>query len=203
MSRHLIRFGDQLKNAIASHNVPGLKWLIDGFNYYDIQRVREVGADRACAEWVVRCGGSVKFDKFKDTFNDYNTLIRVTAELDPAKPSGQVSIVNIDASNSCVSGFGCRHLNGLKGLETLTFARCKNLQDFALETVGNEVGSTLSHLKLEACPRITEFGLKHLKTFTGLKTLTIKDLPRVYKPERSKQEIEKALPNCQIDFPTK
>lgn len=89
--------------------------------------MREVGPDRAAAEWIVRCGGKVRFvngvfnynsfcfrfDKFKDKFEDYNTLIRVTAELDPAKPSGQVSIVEIDASNSCVSAFGCRHFGRL------------------------------------------------------------------------------------------
>lgn len=61
MLRYVGRLSDQLKNALVSHNVPGLKWLIDGFNYYDIQRVREIGADRVAAEWIVRCGGKIRF----------------------------------------------------------------------------------------------------------------------------------------------
>lgn len=52
-----------------------------------------------------------RFDKFKDHIDDYNTLIRLTAELDPAKPSDRVKLLEIDASNSSVSGFGCRHFS--------------------------------------------------------------------------------------------
>ena len=30
------------------------------FFSYDHQRVKEIGPDRAAAEWIVRCGGSIK-----------------------------------------------------------------------------------------------------------------------------------------------
>lgn len=51
-------------------------------------------------------------------------------------------------------------------LESVRFMRCKNLQDFGLETMGKNVGSTLSHLSIESCPKITEYGLKHLELFS-------------------------------------
>ncbi|KAI6186544.1 hypothetical protein M3Y98_00144200 [Aphelenchoides besseyi] len=152
MSRQIIRLTDSLKNALTSHNIPGLRWLIDSFNYYDKQRVLEVGADRVAAEWT--------------RFDDYNTLIRATAELDPAKPSDACHLVEIDASNSCVSGFGCRHFTGLNHLSHVLFINCKNLQDFGLEEMGKQVGNRLPHLELEKCPRISEYGLKHLETFS-------------------------------------
>lgn len=60
-----------------------------------------------------------RFDKSNNSFDDYNTLIRVTSELDPAKESQQWHVTEIDASDSCVSGFGCRHFG--KTFQSLIF----------------------------------------------------------------------------------
>ncbi|ETN74547.1 hypothetical protein NECAME_12927 [Necator americanus] len=60
MSRFLLRQQEKFLMALGKHDIPGLRWLLEGFNYYDVQRVKEVGPDRAAAEWVVRCGGAVK-----------------------------------------------------------------------------------------------------------------------------------------------
>ena len=30
-------------------------------NQVDSERVKEVGVDRACAEWILRCGGGVQW----------------------------------------------------------------------------------------------------------------------------------------------
>jgi hypothetical protein len=105
-------------------------------------------------------------------------LIRVTAELDPAKDP--IHVIEIDATNSCVSGFGCRHfgkfkgdhqlikflfLDGLTRLEAVKFVSCKNLQDFGFEIMGRHVGSTLESLEIGSCNKVTEYGLKHLVAF--------------------------------------
>ncbi|CAD5231710.1 unnamed protein product [Bursaphelenchus xylophilus] len=200
MSRYVIRAADRFKNALVEHNLPGLRFLIEGFNYYDVSRVKDVGPDRAAAEWIVRCGGAVKFDKFNETFDDYNSLIRVLAELDPAKPSDQVILSLIDATNSSVSGYGCRHFAGLKGVQSVKYVGCKSLNDMALEIMGKEVGGYLPFLQLERCPRITEYGIKHLEQYRGLKKLIIKDLKNVHKPDRSLDSLKNSLPNCDITF---
>ena len=109
MSRILIQAADGLKGKIASHDIFGLRWIIDGFNLVDKSRVKEVGPDRAAAEWIVRNGGKIKFDNLSDVFSDYNALIKATAELDPRIPNEQVHLVEIDATDSSVSGFGCMH----------------------------------------------------------------------------------------------
>ncbi|VDK20998.1 unnamed protein product [Anisakis simplex] len=51
---------DRLRRAIGAHDLPGLRGLLEGFNYYDHGRVKEVGADVAAAEWIVRCEGKVR-----------------------------------------------------------------------------------------------------------------------------------------------
>ncbi|VDP03307.1 unnamed protein product [Heligmosomoides polygyrus] len=113
MSRFLIRQQEKFVQALGKHNIPGLRWLLEGFNYYDVSRVKEVGPDRAAAEWIVRCGGSEElcfgFDKIEDTFDDYNALIKRTAELDPRVPNDNVKVTHILAVDASVTGYGCRH----------------------------------------------------------------------------------------------
>ena len=60
-----------------------------------------------------------RIDKFRQPFDDYNALIRVTAELDPDKASDRVHVTSIDATRSCISGHGCRHFG--------TFARARRM----------------------------------------------------------------------------
>ncbi|KHN82950.1 ATP synthase subunit s, mitochondrial [Toxocara canis] len=156
---------DRLRRAIGAHDLPGLRGLLEGFNYYDKQRVKEVGPDRAAAEWIVRCEGKVKFDKLDDVFIDYNVLIKQTAELDPRKESDQVHVVTIDATDSSVTGYGCRHFAGLTHLQDVRFIRCRNLHDYGLDYMGDAVGKTLLFLQIESCPRITEYGLDNLVKF--------------------------------------
>lgn len=57
-------------------------------------------------------------------------------------------------------------IEGLNKLESVKFIRCKNLQDFGLEIMGRHVATNLSHLTIDSCPKISEFGLKHLESFT-------------------------------------
>ncbi|VDO42005.1 unnamed protein product [Haemonchus placei] len=161
MARFLIRQQEKFVQALGKHNIPGLRWLLEGFNYYDISRVKEVGPDRAAAEWIVRV--FFGFDKIADTFNDYNALIKRTAELDPRIPADNVKVTNIYAVDASVTGYGCRHFEGLHGIKEVHFIRCDNLHDFGLEYMAKAVGTHLELLEIDGCRRITEFGLAHLE----------------------------------------
>ncbi|KAE9547970.1 hypothetical protein FO519_008822 [Halicephalobus sp. NKZ332] len=200
MSRFFIQAADGLKGKLATHDIFGLRWIIDSFNLVDKSRVKEVGPDRAAAEWIVRNGGKVKFDKLNDVFTDYNVLIKATAELDPRLPAHQVHLVEIDATDSSVSGFGCMHFEGLKHILDVKFVRCKQLHDFGLEYMGNYVGNKVACLTVESCPRITEYGLAHLEKFKALECLTLKDLKRVHKAEDTIEKLKKSLPKCEISY---
>ncbi|CAI4229780.1 unnamed protein product [Auanema sp. JU1783] len=203
MKNLIFRQQEKVIQALGQHNIPGLRWLLEGFNYYDVQRVKDVGPDRAAAEWIVRCGGSITFDKIDDSFSDYNALIKRTAELDPRLPQDNVKLTDIDASHSSVTGFGCRHFKGLSGLQNVRFAHCKNLHDFGLETMGEHVGGHLKSLELGSCRRISEFGLAHLKLFKKLEVLKLYDLTGVYKISRSLDQLHEALPNTDIKYSEK
>ncbi|VDM37805.1 unnamed protein product [Toxocara canis] len=168
---------------------------------YDKQRVKEVGPDRAAAEWIVRCEGKVKFDKLDDVFIDYNVLIKQTAELDPRKESDQVHVVTIDATDSSVTGYGCRHFAGLTHLQDVRFIRCRNLHDYGLDYMGDAVGKTLLFLQIESCPRITEYGLDNLVKFSGLRSLILHDLKRVHGKKEVLKMLRKALPHCDVRYP--
>ncbi|EGT58444.1 hypothetical protein CAEBREN_06652 [Caenorhabditis brenneri] len=186
--------------ALGQHNIPGLRWVLEGFNYYDIQRVKEVGADRAAAEWIVRCGGKIKFTQIDESFDDYNCLVKRTAQLDPRLPEDNVTLETIRAEDASITGFGCRHFENLSGIKNVYFIRCKNLHDFGLEYMGQHVGNHLKTLHLEECRRITEFGLEHLKKFTALEELILRNLKSVHGKEKVEQKLREALPKTNIHF---
>uniref|UniRef100_A0A0K0FVR7 ATP synthase subunit s, mitochondrial n=1 Tax=Strongyloides venezuelensis TaxID=75913 RepID=A0A0K0FVR7_STRVS len=194
ISRGLIR----IRNRIASHNIPGLMWILEGFNLVDEQRLKDVGPDRCAAEWIVKCGGKIKFDKMPDIFEDYNCLIRGTSVLDPRDPNDNVKLVWIDATNASVTGYGCLHFKGLKNIEEVNFVHCNTLHDHGLEYMGLYVGDVLKKLELSDCPKITEYGLVHLSKFVALKELKLIKLNNVYHIEKVLNELEKSLPDCKI-----
>lgn len=70
----------------------------------DESRIKEVGPDRACAEWLLRCGAGVKWDKGPDEYlRDYNSL--------PAGNYRALKIGEIDATNSAIMHIGFPHFS--------------------------------------------------------------------------------------------
>ncbi|MFH4980290.1 hypothetical protein AB6A40_006999 [Gnathostoma spinigerum] len=191
---------DRFVKALGRHDLPGLRGLLEGFNYYDRARVKEVGADRAAAEWIVRCEGEIKFDKFKKYISDYNKLIKETADIDPRVPSEQVHLVSINACDASITGYGCRHFAGLHHLIDVRFIRCRNLHDYGLEYMCDAVAKSLKYLQIESCPRITEFGLEHLTKLTNLESLILHDLHRVHGQDDVRKLLNSALPKCNIQY---
>nr|CDJ86903.1 ATP synthase subunit s, mitochondrial-like [Haemonchus contortus] len=178
MARFLIRQQEKFVQALGKHNIPGLRWLLEGFNYYDISRVKEVGPDRAAAEWIVRCGGAVKI------------------------PADNVKVTNIYAVDASVTGYGCRHFEGLLGIKEVHFIRCDNLHDFGLEYMAKAVGTHLEILEIDGCRRITEFGLAHLELCSGLKSLLLSNLKAVHGKDKVLAKLKAALPNTEIRHPS-
>lgn len=70
---------------------------------YDDKRVAEVGPNRACTEWLLRCGAHVKYKNWGMFLNDYN-------KIPPGSPES-FEIEEIFAENSCIMGKGFEHLS--------------------------------------------------------------------------------------------
>ena len=68
----------------------------------DHSRVAAVGPDRAAAEWVLRLGGSVKFNNLDNWSSDYNRL--------PTEPQGHLQVEAIDVSGISITDNGLEHL---------------------------------------------------------------------------------------------
>ena len=65
----------------------------------DSSRVEAVGPDRAAAEWILRLGGSVKFQTFDHWNSDYNLL-----------PSGSLHLQAINGTGLAITNNGLEHL---------------------------------------------------------------------------------------------
>lgn len=73
------------------------------FNRVDESRIKDVGPDRAAAEWLLRCGAGVRWKDKESVLKDYNSL----------PPGGYRSLLieEIDATGSCIMSVGFPHLS--------------------------------------------------------------------------------------------
>lgn len=167
-------------------------WLNTIFNKVDPERIKEVGPDLAAAEWLIRCGASVKWKNFDKWQIDYNTL--------PTGNLHRYKIEEIDATDSAVMYVGFPHLEGLTRLRKIKFHNCNYLNDEALEML-NLIKDTLENLEITSCGNVTEKGLLSLKNLINLKYLLLFDLPEVSNREMCMKQLQNFLPECKIHFP--
>jgi len=135
-------------------------WLIEVFNRKDTSRVKEVGPDRAAAEWIIRNGGKVKYSNSITWLNNYVTL-----------PYGKnLELVQIDADGVSLTSNGLQHLAGLKSLHHLDLTGCRHITH--LESLP-EVADSLVYLNLTGCTGVSD--LSPLATLKKLETLILID----------------------------
>jgi hypothetical protein len=72
----------------------------------DPSRIKDVGPDRAAAEWLLRCGAAVKWKDHESKLVDYNSL--------PVGSYRTLFIKEIDATDSCSMSVGFPHLSKQK-----------------------------------------------------------------------------------------
>ena len=73
------------------------------FERFDSKRVEEVGPNRACAEWLLKCGAQVKFKNWGNYTNDYNNL--------PPGGFEAYLIEEIKAEDACIMAPGFEYLS--------------------------------------------------------------------------------------------
>lgn len=74
------------------------------FNKPDPDRIKLLGPDRACAEWVLRNGGKVVWTNGIEC-SDYNLL--------PPENQKQLQVAELDGTDSGISHYGFPHLSKL------------------------------------------------------------------------------------------
>lgn len=67
--------------------------------------MQEIGPDRACAEWLLRCGGAVRYKDWGSITSDYNAI--------PSGAAGQFKVEEIRAVKACITSDGFAYLGAL------------------------------------------------------------------------------------------
>ncbi|XP_068212012.1 ATP synthase subunit s, mitochondrial [Palaemon carinicauda] len=167
-------------------------WLNAIFNKVDENRIKEVGPDRACAEWLLRCGALVKWQNRDLWTKDYNTL--------PQTGGRSLKIEEIDATDAAIMHIGFQHFKGCKHIKKIVFHKAIYLDDAGMALLPL-LKDSLQELQVSSCGNVTPDGLRHIKQLVNLEYLHLYDLPEIRDKEAMAQELQAALPNCAVVFP--
>jgi H+-transporting ATP synthase F0 complex subunit s len=170
---------------------PFWHWLNHAWNEFDSKRVEEVGPNRACAEWLLKCGATVKFKNWGNFIQDFNKM--------PGGSFEQYLIEEIRAENSCIMARGFDYFDGLKDVKTIKFINCELIDDVALGKLSC-VKNSLENLEIVFCPTVTDIGLSYLYLLRNLKDLFLNCLPNVKDPKLAEKLLKEKLPNCKVEF---
>ncbi|KAF2900692.1 hypothetical protein ILUMI_05495 [Ignelater luminosus] len=166
------------------------QWLNIIFNSVDEERRKVYGADRTCAEWLLRNGASVKWTSAKEFLADYNELPPENIKL---------YIKEVDATDSSISHYGFPHFAGCKHIDKIILHKCGYLENEALPQL-KPLKNTLKYLQISSCGNITEPGLNSLTELNNLEKLIIADLPYVKDKEGVLKTLSNTLTKCNITY---
>lgn len=165
-------------------------YVAKAFNKVDPDRLKLVGPDRLCAEWVLKNGGGVAFTLSPGKiFRDYNLL-------PPESLKFQIKV--IDGTDSSIMRLGFEHLKGCNHIDKVILNRCKHLESDGLEELIH-IKNTLKHLQVSSCYNIDDKGLLAVKNLTELKMLHVFDLPAVRNLEKVVNEIQTSI-GCSVNM---
>ncbi|XP_028409594.1 ATP synthase subunit s, mitochondrial-like [Dendronephthya gigantea] len=161
-------------------------WLNNIFNRVDEDRRKTVGPERIAGEWILRCGGGVKFTRVDRYIWDYNAL--------PEWSKNKYEVEGIDAKNTYITDGGLDHLVGLEHLKSLNLHNCRYVTDL---TKLLPVKESLQELDISNCIQITDlsslFKLRYLRFLSMSGMLSVKDQNSTIK------RLKEVLPGCEIN----
>lgn len=165
-------------------------WINMMFNRVDTARLKVVGPDRLCAEWLLRNGARAKFVNVQHEQVNYNLL---------PNENVPVLIEEFDGTDSGIMHIGFDHLKNLTRLRKIRLHNCVYLEDQALTKL-RFVAQTLEVLEVSNCKNVTDYGLLALRDLKKLKHLSTHNLPYVKNIQKVEEELRKALPECNMDL---
>uniref|UniRef100_A0A915HUR0 ATP synthase subunit s, mitochondrial n=2 Tax=Romanomermis culicivorax TaxID=13658 RepID=A0A915HUR0_ROMCU len=149
-----------------------------------------MGPDRACAEWVIRCGGSIRWSRSDELSKEFKSICN--------KIPGKDYLTAIEATDACVNANGMKHLQNVGKLEYLKFDRCFELNNKALQYLSIAKDS-LKQVEIYSC-LFSDAGLLHLKDLRKLRILKMGDLPNAVNIDETIEELKSCLPNCDVTY---
>ncbi|CAB4042692.1 Hypothetical predicted protein [Paramuricea clavata] len=161
-------------------------WLNNIFNRVDEDRRQTVGPERVAGEWILRCGGGVKFTKIDRYIWDYNSL--------PEWSRNKYEVEGIDAKNTYITDGGLDHLDGLQHLKSLNLHNCRYVSDL---TKLLPVQETLEDLDISNCSEIED--LSSLFKLRKLRFLSLYGMVSVKDQASTINRLKDVLPECEIN----
>ncbi|XP_063706066.1 ATP synthase subunit s, mitochondrial [Culicoides brevitarsis] len=170
-------------------------WVTMMFNRVDSSRIRKHGADRVCAEWLLRNGACVKFVGEQNLFCDYNFLPPDTIPFTR-------KIKEIYAKEAGINSNGFNHLRGLTSVDSVHIENCVYVDNGVFSNLMH-VKETLKTLEVIDCQNISDAGLLDVKNLVNLRKFVAHNLAYVKDEKKVKEELAKALPHCELDIKVK
>lgn len=159
------------------------------FNRVDTHRLAEVGAERLCAEWILKNGGAIR------TLEEANILI----DQYNALPTENVKfhVKEVDATKATIMKVGLDHFKGCSNIDRVILHECLYLEEDGLDGIVHLIDS-LQTLEISACHNVSSNGLLVLGKLKNLKNLTISDMGNVRDLQATRIKLQEMLPQCTI-----
>ncbi|KRY17479.1 Dual specificity tyrosine-phosphorylation-regulated kinase mbk-2 [Trichinella patagoniensis] len=171
------------------------KFIDNYYNRYNKNRVKQLGCQRCCAEWLIRCAAIFRVSGSSEFVSSKRQLLQL---LEPFE------IEEVDCSDSCISTPGLDHFQGVNTIKTLRLSYCSWINDDSLYKVAFHLKDCLKAIEIVDCGCISGAGLLYLQNMTKLREIVIRDLPTVMPGERIividslKTKFDKT---CKITYP--
>ncbi|CAO1412901.1 unnamed protein product [Diamesa serratosioi] len=159
------------------------------FNKVDNDRLKSIGYNRSCVEWLLRNGACARLTSNSTILHcDYNAI---------PPESTKFFIKEIEAIDSGISGIGFPHLKGCVKLDRISLNNCTYIEDEALYQL-EDCKASLKILEINGCKNITDDGVRSLAKLTNLQKLVLSNLPYVKDFKSLEKELKEALKECDI-----
>ncbi|KAL1236306.1 ATP synthase subunit s [Trichinella pseudospiralis] len=171
------------------------KFIDNYYNRYNKNRVKQLGCQRCCAEWLIRCAAIFRVSGSSEFVSSKRQLLQLSEPFE---------IEEVDGSDSCISTPGLDYFQGVNTIKTLRLSYCSWIDDDSLYKVAFHLKDCLNAIEIVDCGCISGVGLLYLQNMTKLRNIVIRDLPMVKPGERIividslKTKFDKT---CKITYP--
>lgn len=181
---------------VATHKAiarPFFSYFRIAFNSVDADRLKVVGPDRLCAEWMLKNGGGIRYVGSEDSIiTNYNSL--------PPTSNRNSIIGEIDGTDSSIMDIGFEHLKGCNHIKKVNLTRCKHIENESMQKLAAYLKDTLEDLSVIDCFNLETVGLLYLTELSKLKKLVVSGVPYIKDVQHVKEQLTSALPNCDIEI---
>ncbi|CAH1714463.1 ATP synthase subunit s, mitochondrial-like [Aphis gossypii] len=171
------------------------QWIDDTFNCLDDDRIKEIGPNLACAEWLMKNGARVKWKGCKEYVSHYDCLPNPTSI-----HLKQFLIEQVYAGKEAsISHIGFSYFKNCTNISKIEFDGCDSIDNEALSKL-NILKDYLIALKINDCVNISDQGIKSLEQLQALKYLELKNINALSQPEIMIDHLKAKLPECNVQY---